>query len=92
MSSLFPERAPAGKVLLTNYLAGARSPGAVEWDDERSVAEILKVITPLLNIRSEPQMVRIDRHARALPLYHGSYYTRMKILANRLQQFPGLQI
>ena len=92
MSSLFPERAPAGKVLLTNYLAGARSPEAVEWDDDRSVAEILKVITPLLNIRSEPQMLQIDRHARALPLYHGNYYTRMKTLANRLQQFPGLQL
>jgi oxygen-dependent protoporphyrinogen oxidase len=92
MSSLFPERAPAGKVLLTNYLGGARSPEAVEWEDERSVAEILKVITPLLDIRSEPQMVRIDRHASALPLYHGSYYGRMKMLANRLQQFPGLQL
>jgi oxygen-dependent protoporphyrinogen oxidase len=92
MSSLFPARAPAGKALLTNYLGGARLPEAVEWQDERSVAEILKVITPLLNIRGEPQLVRIDRHAKALPLYHGSYYTRMKTLANRLQQFPGLQL
>lgn len=92
MSSLFPDRAPAGKVLLTNYLGGARLPEAAEWDDEHSVAEILKAITPLLNIRGEPEMLRIDRHHRALPLYHGNYYGRMKTLTDRLQQIPGLHL
>ncbi len=92
MSSLFPDRAPAGKVLLTNYLGGARLPEAAECDDKRSVAEILNVITPLLNIRGEPEMVRIDRHHRALPLYHGNYYGRMKMVTDRLQQHAGLHL
>jgi oxygen-dependent protoporphyrinogen oxidase len=92
MSSLFPNSAPQDRVLLTNYLGGARLPEAVEWDDERSVAEILNVITPLLNIRGEPEMVRIDRHHRALPLYHGNYYGRMKTLTDLLQQLPGLHL
>ncbi len=92
MSSLFPDRAPAGKVLLTNYLGGARCPEAAEWDDERSVTEILNVITPLLNIRDKQEMVRIDRHHRALPLYHGNYFGRMKMVTDRLRQIPGLQL
>jgi len=92
MSSLFPDRAPAGKVLLTNYLGGARLPDAVQWDDERSVAEILDVINPLLNIRNAPEMVRIDRHHSALPLYHGNYYGRMRAVTDRLQQIPGLHL
>jgi len=92
MSSLFPNCAPQGRVLLTNYLGGARQPEAAEWDDERSVAEILNVITPLLKIRGEPEMLRIDRHHRALPLYHGNYYGRMKTLADRLQHLPGLHL
>ncbi len=69
-----------------------RLPAAAEWDDERSVAEILNVITPLLKIRGEPEMLRIDRHHRALPLYHGNYYGRMKTIADRLQQLPGLHL
>jgi len=92
MSSLFPSRAPQGRVLLTNYLGGARRPDAVEWDDERSVTEILKVITPLLNIRGAPEMLRIDRHHRALPLYHGNYYGRLQMIKNRLQNIPGIQL
>jgi len=95
---LIPRRAGAAatgclcRVLLTNYLGGARQPEAAEWDDERSVAEILNVITPLLKIRGEPEMLRIDRHHRALPLYHGNYYGRMKTLADRLQHLPGLHL
>jgi oxygen-dependent protoporphyrinogen oxidase len=92
MSSLFPTCAPQGRVLLTNYLGGARLPEAAEWDDERSVTEILNVITPLLNVRDEPEMVRIDRHHSALPLYHGNYHGRMKSLTDRLQQIPGIQL
>jgi len=92
MSSLFPDRAPAGKTLLTNYLGGARLPEAVEWDDCRSVNQILEVISPLLGIRGDPEMVRIDRHHSALPLYHGRYYGRMRAITDRLQQLPGLHL
>ena len=92
MSSLFPNCAPQGRALLTNYLGGARLPEAVHWDDERSVAEILNVITPLLNIRDQPEMVRIDRHHKALPLYHGNYYGRLKTVTHLLQQIPGLHL
>ncbi len=92
MSSLFPNCVPQNRVLLTNYLGGARLPEAAAWDDERSIAEILHTITPLLNIRGEPEMVRIDRHHRALPLYHGNYYRRMKTVTDRLQQIPGLHL
>ena len=31
MSSLFSDRAPEGKVLLTTYLGGARQPEAASW-------------------------------------------------------------
>ncbi len=52
MSSLFENRAPSGKVPLTSYLGGARLPSAAEWNDNRSVAEILQVLRPLLGIRA----------------------------------------
>ena len=92
MSSLFLDRAPAGKVLLTNYLGGARMPEAVEWDDRRSLSQVLEVISPLLGVRGDPEMVRIDRHHRALPLYHGNYYRRMKMVTDCLQQHSGLHL
>jgi len=92
MSSLFPDRAPPGKILFTNYLGGARLPEAVEWDDRRSLSQILKAISPVLGIRGDPEMVRIDRHDSALPLYHGRYYGRMRAITDCLHQLPGLHL
>jgi oxygen-dependent protoporphyrinogen oxidase len=92
MSALFPDRAPAGRALLTCYLGGARRPEAAAWDDARSADEVLAGVGPLLGIRGEPEMVRIDRHAQALPLYHGAYHGRMQAVAQRLTALPGLHV
>jgi oxygen-dependent protoporphyrinogen oxidase len=90
LSSLFPSHAPEAKVLLTSYLGGARKPEAADWDDEHSVAKVLSVLEPLLGLRGAPEMVRIDRHRRGLPLYHGAYQGRMRAIDERLARLPGL--
>jgi oxygen-dependent protoporphyrinogen oxidase len=92
MSALFPARAPDAKVLLTSYLGGARTPEAADWDDERSVSNVLSVLEPLLGLRGAPEMVRIDRHRRGLPLYHGAYQGRMQAIDQRLAGLPGLSL
>jgi len=92
MSSLFPDRAPPGKVLLTSYLGGARAPQVANWDDERIVDEALRTLRPLIDLKSDPEMVLIDRHRQALPLYHGDYQARTQAITNRLQNIPGLHL
>jgi oxygen-dependent protoporphyrinogen oxidase len=91
-SRLFPSHAPEGKVLLTNYLGGARQPDAIAWDDDQSVAEVLKTLEPLLGIKTDPQMVSITRHPHGLPLYNGAYPDRMRAIDSRLQGLPGLSL
>jgi len=92
MSTLFSDRAPPGKILMTSYLGGARAPQVADWDNERVLDEALKTLRPLLDIRSDPEMIRIDRHHEALPLYHGAYQARMKAITNRLRYSPGLHL
>ncbi|TAN72413.1 MAG: protoporphyrinogen oxidase, partial [Gallionella sp.] len=92
MSTLFPDRAPPGKILLTSYLGGARAPQVAAWDDGRLVGETLKTLRPLIDLKTDPEMVRIDRHREALPLYHGAYQARMQAIATRLQHIPGLHL
>ncbi len=92
MSSLFADRAPTGKVLLTTYLGGARHPEAAHWDNDHLVDEALRALTPLLNIKGSPEMVRIDRHAQALPLYHGAHLARDHAITKQLQAMPGLHV
>jgi len=92
MSTLFPDRAPPGKVLLTSYLGGARAPQVADWDDDHLVNEALEMLRPLIDLKADPEMVRIDRHREALPLYHGAYQARMQAIAARLQHIQGLHL
>jgi len=92
MSTLFPDRAPPGKVLLTSYLGGARAPQVADWSDERLLDETLRTLRPLIDLKTNPEMVRIDRHQQALPAYHGAYQARMHAITARLQNIPGLHL
>lgn len=92
MSTLFPDRAPPGKVLLTSYLGGVRAPQVADWDDVRLAEETIGTLRPLLGLRGDPEMVRIDRHREALPVYHGAYQSRMQAIAARLERIAGLHL
>ena len=91
-TSMFPGRAPVGKVLLTSYAGGARQPAAIDWGDSQCVDEVMCTLAPLLGVRGEPEMVRVDRHAQGLPLYHGHYYRRLQAIDARLAELPGLHL
>lgn len=92
MSTLFPDRAPEGKILLTAYLGGARAPRVKDWTDERLLDETLNTLGPLLGLKGAPEMARINRHAEALPLYHGAYQSRMQAMDERLHRLTGLHL
>lgn len=92
MSSIFPDRSPTGKALLTTYLGGARHPEAIEWSDQRSVDTVLGDIGPILGINAGPEMVHVHRDPQALPLYHGNYYHRCNAIRKQLEQLPGLHL
>jgi len=92
MSSLFPHRAPQGKVLLTAYLGGARAPQVAHWSPERTVQQALVSLRPLLDLKGMPEMVRVDQHRDALPQYHGAYPARLAEISAQLAQLPGLYL
>lgn len=92
MSSLFSDRTPPGKVLLSSYLGGAIQPTAVDWSDELSMTAVMETLQPLLGIRCEPENIRIDRHQQGLPLYYGNYIGHMAEVDKHLKELPGLHL
>jgi oxygen-dependent protoporphyrinogen oxidase len=92
MSRVFPDRAPPGKLLLSSYLGGSRQPQAIEWDDERSTRAVVDDLSRLFGSDICPEMVRIHRHQRALPLYHGDYYNLCRAITARSEQLFGLEL
>ncbi|WP_260292651.1 protoporphyrinogen oxidase [Sedimenticola hydrogenitrophicus] len=92
MSRLFPGRAPEGKTLLTSYLGGARQADSIGWSDERIVSLLLGQLSPLIDLQGEADYIRVDRHPRGLPLYHGQHQARVEAIRARLSNHPGLHL
>ncbi len=92
LGSLFPDRAPEGHTLLTSYVGGAGHPERAEWDEQRLVDTLLGELKGLLGLSGSLDYLNIDRHAQALPQYHGSYSARLRAMAQCLAQWPGLHL
>jgi protoporphyrinogen/coproporphyrinogen III oxidase len=91
-SSLFAGRAPAGHVLLTTFVGGARQPAVAALDDnvlERTVVEDLGV---LLGVRGAPVFRQIIRWPRAIPQYHTGYGRHLAAMEKLELAWPGLHL
>ena len=92
MSSVFSQRAPKNCVLLSSYIGGARQPSAINLSTEESIDHVLRDISPLLGINADPTMGRVNKHQKALPLYHGHYHKNINMIEQELNTLPGLHL
>ena len=78
-SSLFPNRAPDGHVLLTSFIGGATDREVMEVSFQRQLVPLVhKEIAPLLRIRAAaPAFSRTWMYARALPQYNVGHGARL---------------
>ncbi len=89
-SSVFPQTAPSGKVLLRTMIGGALDPGAVSKSDEQLLERMRLDVHSFLGISSEPETLRIYRHTRGIPQYglnHGEILREIDAAETR---HPGL--
>ena len=91
-SAKFPGRAPAGSVLLRAFVGGALDPATALLDDERLRPLVLAEVAAVLGIRGTPSLVQIDRWDRAMPQYHVGHLERLRRIARRLEEIPGLAL
>lgn len=92
MSSLFPGRAPQGRVLLTSYVGGSRRPDSVDWSAQRLRDAALADLNQRLGLQRDPEWAHLHRHRRALPVYHGDHMARTRSVDQALQALPGLHL
>ncbi|MBI2073923.1 MAG: protoporphyrinogen oxidase [Gemmatimonadetes bacterium] len=89
-SSIFPGRAPAGRVLLRALVGGARDPEAAGYDDETLLDLVRYDLAIAMGIEAEPSLVRVYRHPRAIPQYTLGHLQRLSTVRDRLERLPGL--
>jgi oxygen-dependent protoporphyrinogen oxidase len=84
-SSLFPDRAPAGHVMLTAFVGGTRDPDFVQADPQTLAARVLDDLRPLLGTRAEPTFRAIQIWPKAIPQYVLGY-GRFKEIADDVER------
>jgi len=89
-SSIFPNRAPQGRVLLRVLVGGARDPEAAEYHDDALLDLVRYDLAQTMGIEAAPELVRIYRHPRAIPQYTLGHLQRLRDMHRRLERLPGL--
>lgn len=85
-SSMFEQRAPAGRALLRSMAGGACRPELYELADDRLLQQVRDDLNIAMGIAKAPCFSRIVRHKRAIPQYlagHGQRLTAIEEMANR---------
>jgi oxygen-dependent protoporphyrinogen oxidase len=89
-SSIFPDRAPPGMVLLRAMCGGWQRAEVAGWDDDRLSEAVHSDLHQALGITSAPRFRYIVRWDRAIPQYHLGHAERVEWIAKRLTDHPGL--
>ena len=91
-SSIFPNRAPDGHILLRTMVGGSKSPEFAMLDDDKLVSTVFDELNPIISLKGEPDLIRIYRWEKAIPQYLLGHGERLRTLDERLHSFPGLYL
>lgn len=89
-SSIFPGRAPAGGVLLTAFIGGARNPAVRDRSTAELEGRVLDDLRVLLGIRGDPMFRQVTLWPRAIPQYEAGHLQRVARIDSTLAAWKGL--
>lgn len=89
-SSIYPNRAPAGKALLRVMIGGATDRDAVDLEEAQLVGIVRDDLRRTMGIRVIPEFVHVFRHRRGIPQYTIGHAARLARIETRLREYPGL--
>lgn len=89
-SSIFPNRAPEGQVLLRSMMGGATNMSAIELSEDEVKQRTMADLQQIMGITAEPDFVRIFRHQHAIPQYTRGHAERLLAIEASLQEQPDL--
>jgi oxygen-dependent protoporphyrinogen oxidase len=91
-SHMFPNRAPAGRVLLEALVGGRRHPERLELSDEEMIAAVCRDIGQLLELPAKPLFAKVLRPASAIPQLEMDHPKLLAYRAALEQENAGLYI
>ncbi len=89
-SSLFPQRAPNGEVLLTVMMGGTTNPAVTELPQQEIIEKAVRAVTTFLQIAGKPQFSRSYTWHSAIPQYHIGHHNMISQIEHIEATHPGL--
>ena len=89
-SSMFPGRAPEGRVALTTFVGGSRQPQIARKNEEDLIRLVTSELRALMNVRGDPVYARVSRWERAIPQYNLGHQELMTTVDGLETDMPGL--
>jgi oxygen-dependent protoporphyrinogen oxidase len=83
-SSLFPNRAPAGQILLSSYVGGERYPELASLPPDELVKLVCEDLCALLGVKGKPTFQNAVLYPKAIPQYNVGY-GKFKELMNEIE-------
>jgi protoporphyrinogen/coproporphyrinogen III oxidase len=88
-SSLFPGRAPDGRVALTVLVGGTRNPDLARLNTDKLLATIETDLRHLLGVHGAPAFVRHTFWPRAIPQYNLGFDGFLETMTSAERTYPG---
>jgi oxygen-dependent protoporphyrinogen oxidase len=89
-SSIYPDRAPPGMVLLRAICGGWHRGEIASWDEERVRQAVRKELQNAMGITAAPIFEHIQRWEKAIPQYHLGHLERVAKIESLAATHPGL--
>lgn len=89
-SSIFPGRAPAGKVLMRVMIGGAHDPGLLDLGDDDIVAIVRRELQQTMDLSADPELTRLYRYPLGIGQYRVGHQVLLERVQHRLEHLPGL--
>jgi protoporphyrinogen/coproporphyrinogen III oxidase len=89
-SSVYPGRAPGGRVLIRAMIGGAHDRSVLALSDDELLATVRTDLRRAMQLDTEPSFVRIFRHPLGIPQYTVGHLDRLAAIEARLAAWPGL--
>ena len=89
-SSIFPNRAPEGYVLLRSMLGGARASQMAMQDENKLVDTVTAELGDIMGIKVQPDFARVYVHEKAIPQYTIGHKGRLETLEMLIARYKGL--
>lgn len=89
-SCIFPDQAPAGRLLLRTILGGAHDPAILDLSDDDLIAVVVENTATTLGIRCKPSRSWIFRHPSGIAQYTLGHRQRVAAVEKLSADLPGL--